>query len=120
MVVYQGTDPASVSTFGIVGVYFVVEFPLGRRVGSQFGGDLLLLSSYGVIRCSDLIRGINPFTYEGSLSYKINRTLNGLMRQTLTLRGWEIKVQPDLAKIIINTPKLSNRPFTQFVYDINH
>lgn len=119
VVVYAGTDPSSASTFGQVGVWFVGQFPKGRRVGSQFGGDLLLLSSYGVISCKDLLQGKNPFTEEGSLSYKINRLLNAKMRETINSFGWEVKLHPDLAKIVICTPKESNQPYTQYVYDIN-
>ena len=119
VVVYAGTNPSSSATFGQVGVWFVGPFPVGRRQGSQFGGDLLLLSSYGVISCKDLLGGKNPFTYEGSLSYKINRLLNGVMSRTIDMNGWEIKLHPDIAKIIICTPKESNQPYTQFIYDIN-
>jgi hypothetical protein len=119
VVVYAGTNPSSSATFGQVGVWFVGQFPTGRRQGSQFGGDLLLLSSYGVISCKDLLQGKNPFTEEGSLSYKINRLLNAVMARTIDDRGWEIKLHPDLAKIIICSPKESNQPYTQFTYDIN-
>jgi hypothetical protein len=119
VVVYAGTNPSSSATFGQIGVWFVGEFPVGRRQGSRFGGDLLLLSSYGVISCRDLLQGKNPFTYEGSLSYKINRVMNTNMVRTISQKGWEIKLHPSLAKIIICSPKESNQPYTQYVYDIN-
>ena len=119
VIVYAGTNPSSSATFGQVGVWFVGPFPIGRRQGSRFGGDLLLLSSYGVISCKDLLEGKNPFTYEGSLSYKINRLLNAKMQRTIMDYGWEIKLHPDLAKIVICSPKESNQPYTQYTYDIN-
>jgi hypothetical protein len=119
VVVYAGTNPSSSATFGQVGVWFVGQFPAGRRVGSQFGGDLLLLSSYGVISCADLLQGKNPFTFEGSLSYKVNRLLNANIADTITLMGWEIKLHPDLAKIVIASPKVGNQPYTQYIFDIN-
>jgi hypothetical protein len=119
VVVYQGTDPSSSTSFSLVGVWFIGEIPAGRRIGSKFGGDLLLLSVYGVTSLSDLVRGVNPFTLEGSFTAKINRSVNSLMKDTITARGWELTVHPDLAKIIIGTPKVTGQPHIQLVYDTN-
>lgn len=119
VLVYAGTDPSSASTFGQIGNFFVGKFPAGRRIGLSVGGDLYLLSSYGIISAKDLLSGKNPFTAEGSLSYKINRVLNAAIKQNITSMGWGLQLLPDLARVIITTPKISNQNWSQFVYEIN-
>jgi hypothetical protein len=119
VVVYSGTDPSSSNTFGQIGVWFIGALPAGRRVGSQFGGDLLLLSTYGLVSMQDLLKGANPFTIEGSLSYKIQDFLTIVMRETREMLGWEVKLHPNISRIIISTPKLPGEPFVQFVYDVD-
>lgn len=118
VVVYSGTDPSSPNTFGQIGRWFIGALPAGRRVGSQFGGDLLLLSVYGLISMQDLLRGQNPFTNEASLSWKVQGFLSDLMRLTRTVLGWEVKLHPSLSRIIVSAPKVVAQPFRQFVYDV--
>ncbi len=119
VVVYAGTDPSSPATFGQIGVWFIGALPAGRRIGSQFGGDLLLLSTYGLISANDLLKGVSPFTVEGSMSWKIQAFLAAVMRETRTRLGWEVKLHPNLSRVIISTPKLPTSPYLQFVYDVD-
>jgi len=119
VLVYQGTDPDTYDTFGIIGTWFIGKVPNGRRIALSVGGDLYLLSSYGIISARDLLEGKNPFTFEGSVSYKISPLLNNSIRQTINEMGWGLWVVPDLAKIIVTTPKIGNQPYFQFVYDVN-
>lgn len=119
VLVYAGSNPSSASTFGQIGTFFVGKFPAGRRIGVAVGGDLYLLSSYGIISAKDLLTGKNPFTVEGSVSYKINRVLNAAIRDNIDSLGWELKLLPDLSRIVITTPKISNQSWSQFIYEIN-
>lgn len=62
VVVYQGTDPdyadsATGNTFGLKGVWNVGPLTAGRRVVSEWGGELLVLSSLGVVSMSKLLQG---------------------------------------------------------------
>ena len=52
--VYEGTDPASASTFKIVGRWSVGKIPMGRRFMSKYGGDLMLITTNGIERMSQL------------------------------------------------------------------
>lgn len=119
VLVYAGTNPSSSATFGSVGSWYIGDLPAGRRCGLSVGGDLYLLSSYGIISAKDLLSGVNPFTYEGSLSYKINRNLRAAITNDITSMGWEIQILPDLAKLVVIVPKETNQPYTQYVFDIN-
>ena len=53
--VWQGTDPKS--DFGTVGSWQIGDIPYGRRIGVEYGGDLFLLSIYGLISLSSLLNG---------------------------------------------------------------
>jgi hypothetical protein len=119
VLVYRGTDPASASEFSTLGTWFIGKVPNGRRCAISVGGDLYLLSSYGIISAKDLLSGKNPFTFEGSVSYKISPLLNNSIRSTINQHGWAIWVVPDLAKLVVTTPKIGNQPYIQFVYDVN-
>lgn len=119
VIVYAGTNPSSSSTWGSIGSFFVGKFPAGRRVGCPVGGDLYLLSSYGIISAKDLLAGKNPFTMEGSISYKINKDLNTAIGNDIDSMGWEIKMLPDMGRVVVTTPKQTNQAYTQFVYEVN-
>lgn len=118
MVVYKGTDPAQASTFNMVGWWFIGRTTQGRRQANDMGGELLVLSTYGVLQLSKVIAGL-PVTDEGaSISYKINSRLNVFMQWTWQEFGWDIKLYPRGQLIFITTPKEVGKPWMQFVYSV--
>lgn len=119
VIVYGGTDPSSSATFGIIGLWFVGAVPFGRRLGSLYGGDLLVLSTYGLISMKALVSGVDPFSLEASITWKIQGSIQDLMRRTQTQFGWEIKIHPNLSRLVIHTPQELNEPYIQFVYELN-
>lgn len=56
VVVYQGTDPTSSSTWSIVGVY-KLALPIGKRCVTSFNGDALILTTQGVFSVQALVGG---------------------------------------------------------------
>ncbi len=119
VIVYAGTDPSSSATFGIIGLWFVGAVPFGRRVTSLYGGDMLLLSTYGLISMGALLQGKDPFSLEASLTWKIQAFLNQAMGRSRDLFGWEVKIHPSLSRLVISSPKENTIPHTQYVYDLN-
>jgi len=119
VIVYAGTDPASAATFGIIGLWFVGAMPFGRRTTSLYGGDLLILSSYGLISMGSLLEGKDPFSLEASLTWKIQGFINSDMALSRASFGWEIKIHPNISRLIIQTPKQASKVYTQYVYDLN-
>ena len=53
--VYQGTDPASASTWSLVGVYEIGK-PLNKHASFGAGGDLAILTEDGIIPVSEALR----------------------------------------------------------------
>jgi hypothetical protein len=117
LVVYKGTDPAQAATFNMVGWWYIGKAVQGRRQGDDMGGELLLLSTYGVIQTSKMIAGL-PVTDEGvSISYKINPRINSFMDRLANEHGWSIKLFPRGQLIFVTTPKEVGVPWMQFVYN---
>lgn len=103
LLVYQGTDPASANTWGLVGVYDVGR-PIGRRCMVKFGGDLLILTENGLL---PLTKATTVERSQQSLiafSSNINRLMNEHMRQYGAEFGWQAVVYPRGRMVIVNAP----------------
>ena len=113
---YTGDDPSSNMTWENTGVFFVGRIPRGYRVASEYGGELYLLSSLGVTRMSDLMRGAEPEDpNRGGVGNKIARILRLDMKDYLDLHGWNIKFIPDQGLMVINTPLREDGKYRQYV-----
>jgi hypothetical protein len=118
MVVYKGTDPDTTGEFVLHGSWFVGRPTQGRRNGDDMGGELLVLTQYGLLQCSKLIAGL-PATDEGtSISHKINTRINNVLNRGNTVYGWQIKFDPANQIIFVVTPKEAGIPYMQFVYSL--
>ena len=52
---YQGTDPSSSTTWGLVGVYFIGE-PVGDNPMTKLGGEMLILTVNGLFPISEYLQ----------------------------------------------------------------
>lgn len=118
VLVFKGVlpDPDDQQAFGLHGSFWIGQPPRGRRIADDFGGDLLLMSAYGLVQLSKLIGGAPLQNPEAQLSYKVNPRISTLMETTSHLHGWEVKLHPRDQLIFINTPKVSGYPYFQFVF----
>ena len=116
VLVYKGTDPASASTFSLVGSWFVGQIPVGRRAYCQYGGDLLIVSADGVFPVSYITRGGAESLVASSKEYssKIRTPIGADLRRTFTLRGWDVLLHPSERLLLINTPDLRDRKSQQY------
>lgn len=115
---YAGTDPASASTWGLEGVYFIGA-PLGNRTNSDVGGDLALLTVYGVLPVSRIVGTIDYTpTNEDALSKRITRTLNQLALTTTYNPNWEMYTIPSLQYLVIVIPDGVAGPGVQYVMNM--
>jgi hypothetical protein len=104
VVVYQGTDPSSAASFALKGSWFIGSTPAGRRIATDVGGDLLLMSLLGAIPLSRLISGqvvAAAGTYE---TYKIAPIFRRLAQEKRNETGWEVKLHPGDGTLLINVP----------------
>lgn len=117
VLVYKGTDPSSASTFSMVGVYWIGDMPMGSRFASDFGGELLLLSSFGIIQMSKLLSGLPVGDEQLAVSFKVNPRLNEIMGRTLYEFGWELRAHPRDQLMFVSTPKEDALDYQQYAYN---
>jgi hypothetical protein len=118
VIVYRGTDPAQASEFSEVGSWFLGAMPSGRRVASDFGGDLMVLSSYGLTSMSALLNGQSIASDENYLSAAVSPYIRIVMAEAINLQGWEINADPAEGIIIIDTPTRVDKSPVQFVMNM--
>lgn len=115
VVIYQGTDPTSATTFGLKGAWFVGGVPYGRRIATDYGGDILILSTLGVISLSKLIVGQPVVAGDRSFyaTGKIANLFNNLVSTSGTLQGWSLHVHPTDNVLLIAVPSVAGQATTQ-------
>lgn len=118
VVVYQGTDPASAVDFAMRGDWFVGALPAGRRVATDFGGEMLLLTQVGILPLSKLLSGqaINPAVYA---TRKIAGLFTRLMSERGALQGWSLRISPKDAALIVTVPDVAGEYTYQLAQSIN-
>jgi hypothetical protein len=102
--IYQGTDPTSASYFALKGVWYVGGVPAGRRIATDTGGDLLILTPFGVLPISALVSGgekLNPEIYP---SKNIKSLISNLMATKKDSLGWDIRLHPVDNSLLILVP----------------
>lgn len=106
VLIYKGTDPASASTFSIVGSYYIGAIPVGRRGYSTFGGDVLIVSELGLQPLSYVTRGGQSILRTQATDYlnKIQPRIAELVSQLSNFNGWEITLFAKENLLIVQVP----------------
>lgn len=116
---YAGSDP-SLADWRLVGTYWIGSMAKGAHCGSQDGGNVTLLSSFGIVQMSDLLRGVDPrYSDAVVMGAKIASIIRTDMRQYRSDDGWDIKYLQSEGVIIITSPVRLNGQYLQYVYNIN-
>lgn len=108
VVVYKGTDPSQPSTFGIVGAWWTGTVPAGRRITTDVGGELLVMSSTGVQSMNKLTSGGAVYSTQYETA-KIANLWNQLQSATAGLRGWAMRIHPADASLLATVPVAVNQ-----------
>lgn len=100
--VYKGTDPSSSTTFNLVGVYFVGP-PVGERFYTKFGGDVLMLTSEGLLPISKFLQS-QTVDKTTALTDRIQSLISQDISTYGAVRGWEVHVYHDDNLILVQVP----------------
>lgn len=114
VLVYKGTDPTSAATWELVGQYYVGRLPAGRRVAQGDGGDLYILSQYGVIPLTRLMQGQLVQNENTQLSRNISPLIADAMALTISSRGWEMRNVPSENVFLVARPAIGGFENLQF------
>lgn len=122
VIVYGGSGPAQ-NDWGMIGVFYIGEIPNTPRFGSEQGGELYLLCSYGIVSMNDLLQGVDTTaimsnTASSSMSTKIARSIRSKMKTSIDARGWDVAIIPSQGGILIATPQVGSELPEQFYYNV--
>lgn len=111
--VYQGTDPATASTFSLVGRYYLPK-PLGRRCMLRTGGELLILTEAGILPLSQA-QTVGP---EGGVNVAITAKIGAAYLAAVAAAGdafgWQAIAHPAGAILLVNVPVRERASQDQF------
>lgn len=113
LAIYQGTDPSSSATWALRGVYDLAV-PLGPKCFCKFGGDLLALTSHGVVSISQVLRE-TKLTDHSLISSVVGEAFQAAYNAVGVVDGWEILECPEQDLLICNIPQPTSGTYYQFV-----
>lgn len=100
--VYAGTDPAASATWVQLGVYQIGK-PIGRRCFIKLAGDLLIITTDGVISASQYL-----VTGRTDKSVALTDRIQTAMAEAVQLYdnnfGWELTFFPNGSALLLNVP----------------
>jgi hypothetical protein len=121
LVIYEGTDPTDATKFSNVGTWYIGQPPVGRRCFTTTGGNVYVLTQFGVIPVNQVVQGglDNILTSDTDLLVqlrKLQETLNTDFQTLLNTEGWELLALPNLALLQIARPSISVSENIQYVF----
>ncbi len=119
VILYNGNDPTVATDFKQQGQWYIGPPPAGRRIAGSFGGELYVLSAYGIIPLTRLIAGALIQQDDVYLSRKITPLINDEMVLGRNTLGWEIKLISTENLLICSVPKQTGFDNIQFVQALN-
>jgi len=116
VLVWFGIDPTVSTDLLLQGRWFIGSVPEGRRVMSDWGGDIAIISTMGIVKLSALLRGDNALNTESHISANITRYVRAEMAVTRDFFGWSMETDPSQSISVISVPRRNeSTPPIQFV-----
>ena len=122
VILYTGSGPDE-TDWGMKGIYFIGEIPDTPRFGTEQGGELHLLSAYGLTSMNDLLKGVNSAALRADIdgngmAYKIAGLIREKMKETISQRGWDVALVPTEGGVLISTPTVGSSAPIQYYYNL--
>ena len=106
LAVYNGTDPSTVGTFALVGV-FRLGTPIGDRCTYQSGGDAVIITNDGALSLMQMLRVDRTEAPRAAITDKIAPLFVQAWQDYGTNYGWQIIGYPSAHLVIVNVPTAS-------------
>jgi hypothetical protein len=92
----------------------------GSRCCSTNGSNLTMLSAFGLVQMSDLLRGVDPrLPNQDSIGSKVAPLIRQDMRQYINDNGWDIEVINEIGSFVITAPQRITGEYIQYVYNLS-
>lgn len=113
--VYQGDDPASSSTWALVGVYNCAP-PIGNRCVTNIEGDLAILTEAAIISTRQLMSSGGSTAERQAISNRIDQGIIQAFASYGAIPGWSVNSYPRTRQAVFNVP---TSPTTAFQFVVN-
>ena len=102
IIVYQGIDPSSITTWSMVGVWDIGS-PVGRRSLYKYAGDMLIVCQDGVVPLSGALQSsrVQPRV---AITDKIQFAISAAITDYGTNFGWQLMYVPGINQLWLNVP----------------
>ncbi len=113
VIVYQGNDPASPTSWSMVGVWDIGA-PIGRKALYKYAGDMLIICQDGLVPLSGALQSsrVQPRV---ALSDKIQYAISEAITQYGSNYGWQVMYVPTINQLWLNVPYQEGQNQQQFV-----
>ena len=115
--VYAGLDVEGADSWSLQGVYYSGA-PIGRRAAVRKGGDVLIMSEFGGVYMTDLLKStkVNP-TENNDFKY-IQQLISVSISLTRNRFGWQPFVYPASNMLMVNIPATNTTDYQFAMNDI--
>jgi len=105
VIIYKGVDPADPTSFNLIGAWYVGPLPAGRRQLLADGGEVYILSQFGVTPVSKIMASASLAELnQKHLSYNIDPTIVSIMQQSANFVGWQLLSIPREELLLVGIP----------------
>lgn len=119
LLVYRGYDPASAATWELTGAWFIGETPESRKLVSEYGSEIYILSVFGLTNLRDLLQGADAADLRQSPSAKVNRFLRADVQMTKARYGWAIEDNQADGFMQVIPPKPTSGEYYHYNQNLN-
>jgi len=114
--VYNGTDPNVAANWNLRGV-FDVGIPLGPNPIFKLGGDLLILTTYGLTSLTKLFKD-GWTSAKSTLTDIIFSYFQEVSQNNEASKEWKVVANPKLNLLLVNVPGTASRPQQQLAMNL--
>lgn len=119
LLIYQGTDPSSATTWSLVGI-FKGPPPIGKRCFIKLGADLCYLSIQGVLPLPPFLNQNSAGRAAVSITNKIGGAFQDAYINYGSNYGWQVIEYPKKSLLIVNIPVVERATQHQYVMNLQN
>lgn len=119
LLMYQGTDPSDPTKFGMGGRWYVGQVPNGNRFMSKYGGDVSLITEFGVEYMSHLLNATglqDPETPRDFPAARFNEIIGQDVKNTRSVTYWQWMSLPGEVAYVLLTPHNTPNRSKQYIF----
>jgi len=115
--VYKGMDVEAADNWSLQGVYFSGS-PVGRRAAIRHGGDVMILTDFGIVFLSDLLKSTKVNPNDDTSAKYVQQLVSAAVSLNGKAFGWQPFIFPGANMVMINIPATDTTAYQLVMNDI--